>query len=263
MKNIILGSLLFCSTILFGQYNNIVASQMSSQFVSADTFLGEDNMGFQYFIKNNNLFKWKGNEKFQYKNIGLGKINKVDFQNPLRILLFYEAFNTIVALDNQLNEVQKTNLNELTQPISATAFGTASQNNYWLFNQNNQQLMLYNYIHNTTQNIGLLFEKPIASYHCDFNYFYWIDSMLNYYRCDLFGKKELLTKLPLYDKIFFSEDSLLIYIKDEKVYLYDVKKQQNVSTEISQKSILSCYYKNQNLAIFTAEGITNYKINLP
>ena len=263
MKKIICFVILFWTSLHFGQYRNIVASQMHSQFIEADTYLGEDTMGHQYFIKNNALFKLKGSEKWQYKNISLGKITAVDVLNPLRILVFYEAFNTLIALDNQLNEVQKTNFNELTTPIITTAMGTASQNNYWLFNQNNQQLVLYNYIHQTIQNIGLFFEQPIKTYHTQFNYFYWVDSLNRYFRCDLFGKKELLAQLPAYDNLYFSEESIVIYQKDDKIFLYDVKKQENISTEISQKSIKSCYYKNQNLAIFTAEGITNYKINLP
>jgi hypothetical protein len=35
------------------------------------------------------------------------KITKVDLQNPLKIVLFYESFNSALLLDNQLNEIQK------------------------------------------------------------------------------------------------------------------------------------------------------------
>jgi hypothetical protein len=37
------------------------------------------------------------------------KITKVDLQNPLKIVLFYESFNSALLLDNQLNEIQKIN----------------------------------------------------------------------------------------------------------------------------------------------------------
>jgi hypothetical protein len=47
-------------------------------------------------------------ETFVYQNFSLGKITKVDLQNPLKIVLFYENFNTVVTLDNQLNEIQKS-----------------------------------------------------------------------------------------------------------------------------------------------------------
>ena len=35
------------------------------------------------------------------------KIKKVDLINPLKVTLFYEEFNTVVLLDNQMNEIQK------------------------------------------------------------------------------------------------------------------------------------------------------------
>jgi hypothetical protein len=69
--------------------------------------LGYDSFGFiiplkQYFSKIGTR------ETFVYQNFSLGKITKVDLQNPLKIVLFYENFNTVVTLDNQLNEIQKS-----------------------------------------------------------------------------------------------------------------------------------------------------------
>lgn len=54
-----------------------------------------------FYIKKNNTQLW------QYKNLSLGKITKIDLQNPLKIVLFYEGFNSVILLDNQLNEIQK------------------------------------------------------------------------------------------------------------------------------------------------------------
>ena len=63
------------------------------------------------------FYKTKDHQSLEYKNISLGKITKVDLQNPLKIVLFYENFNTAVLLDNQLNETQKINFSENTIPI--------------------------------------------------------------------------------------------------------------------------------------------------
>jgi hypothetical protein len=81
---------LLLSSIGLAQYTNPVASKMGTEFIQADTYSGEDAYGFQYFIKNNVLFKKSNNTFFQYKNLSLGKITRVDLQNPLRILLFYQ-----------------------------------------------------------------------------------------------------------------------------------------------------------------------------
>jgi hypothetical protein len=85
---------------------------------------------FYYTVKNNIFSKIGTRETFVYQNFSLGKITKVDLQNPLKIVLFYENFNTVVTLDNQLNEIQK-NFSESSVPIVATAIGIASQNQFW------------------------------------------------------------------------------------------------------------------------------------
>ncbi len=255
--------LLFFSAFTYGQYTNPVASQMSKQFIQADEYVGEDSMAFQYFIKNNILFKKKGNIFLQYKNPSLGKITKVDIQNPLRVILFYENFNTVIALDNQLNEVQKLNFSEINNNIIASAVGSASQNNLWVFNTVTQQLGLFSYTKNTYQTIGLVFEKGIKNYSSDFNYFYWIDQDNNFYTCDIFGKKKLIKKLPEYESVFISDDKLILFKNKEKLTFLNLENDKLIPIANIEKSFKSFEYKNQNLAIFTIEGITNYKINLP
>ena len=116
MKNLIV--LLFLSTlsITFGQNQKLLVSKLNHIPVNTDQFLGYDQFSFYYSIKDNTLSKTKEDESFQYKNPSLGKITKVNFQNPLKIVLFYEDFNTAILLDNQLNESQKINFSESTTP---------------------------------------------------------------------------------------------------------------------------------------------------
>lgn len=262
MKNLVFVLLLF-SAFAHAQYTNPVASQMNQEFIQADEYIGEDSMGFQYFIKNNILFKKKGTEFLQYKNPSLGKISKVDIQNPLRVILFYEGFNTVIALDSQLNEVQKLNFTEDKNNIIATAVGSASQNNLWVFNSVSQQLALFNYLKNTYQTIGLVFEKVIKNYSSDFNYFYWIDQDNNFYSCNIFGNKKIIKTLPVYESVFIVNEKLILLKNKEKLVIYDLEKDKIIPVDNIEKSFKSFEYKNQNLAIFTTEGITNYKINLP
>ena len=263
MKKALLLLFILGYTFCFSQYTNPVASKMETQLIQADNYVGEDAYGFQYFIKNNVFFKKNKDKFFQYKNISLGKIIRVDLQNPLRILLFYQDFNTVIALDNQLSEVQKTNLSEHQSGITATAVGVASQNNYWIFDMASQQLHLYNYIKNTLQPIGNPFSKTIKNYTCDFNYFYWIDEQLHFYASDIFGKKTLLGTIPKYEDIFICNEKLVIYKSSGNLYFFDVTQSKSIPIKEVENSFISFCYKKQNLAIFTSEGITNYKINLP
>ncbi|GEM57628.1 hypothetical protein B0A78_07610 [Flavobacterium columnare NBRC 100251 = ATCC 23463] len=263
MKKMLCILVLLLNLFTFSQVPKINASLINATPIEADEYIGEDNIGFLYFIKKNILFKIKNGEKYEYKNIQLGEISKVDLQNPLRILVFFSNFNTIIALDNQLNEVQKLNFNSINNSIALSAIGIAGLNNYWIFNETNQQLLLYNYIKNTTQAIGVIFEKPIKNYSSTYNNFFWIDTENNFYQCSIFGKKTWITKLPEYDQISITDEKIIVYQRNEKLFLFDIKKQKTIPIENIENSFISFYYKKQNLAIFTAQGITNHKIILP
>jgi hypothetical protein len=207
--------------------------------------------------------KINSKENFEYKNVALGRITKVDLQNPLKIVLFYENFNTVVTLDNQLNESQKINFSDSAIPIVATAIGIASQNRLWISNSMNQQLGLYDYLNNHYKTISVPFIEPSKIYASDFNYFYWIDTKNNFYNCDLFGKITYTGLIPDFDTISIINESKYIYAKNSILTLKDLEKDKNYAIEISEKSFKKFYYRDQILSIFTNKGITNYKITIP
>lgn len=263
MKKLLFIFILLSSVFAHCQYTNLTASKINSQSIETDDYIGNDSYGDQYFIKNNVLNKTTKTEVLQYKNLSLGKITKVDIQNPLRIIVFYGNFNIVIVLDNQLNEVQKINFSENLEAITPTAIGISSQNRLWAFNSMNQQLGLYDFTKSNYQTIGLPFEKNIKNYTSDFNYFYWIDETNQFYSSDIFGKKKLLGKIPKYDLVFISDEKTVLFKESEILYYFDVEKNKALPINNIEKSNKNFSYKNQNLSIFTNEGITNYKINLP
>ena len=260
-----LAFLLFISsfTIVFAQNQkpNLVA--VNSIRFDADEFLGYDSFGFYYTVKNNIFSKIGTRETFVYQNFSLGKITKVDLQNPLKIVLFYENFNTVVTLNNQLNEIQKVNFSESSVPIVVTAIGIASQNQFWIYNSLNQQIGLFDYLNQNYKPISVPLTDSIAYYTSDFNTFYWIDSTNNWYSCDIFGKVSKKGLIPEYDLIVIVNDNQYLYSKNGILKFIDVQKEQKTEIEIAEKSFKKFSYKDQILSIFTAEGITNYKITIP
>lgn len=263
MKKIAFAFLFLISNLAFSQYKNNVVSQMKIQFIEADEYIGEDALGFQYFIKNNSFFKLKDKETWQYKNVALGKIAKVDIQNPLRIVLFYENFNSVITLDNQLNELQKHNFSDIIDGVVVSATGNSNNNNLWIYNSLTSQLGLFNYTKNTYTTIGQPFNKSIKKYETKLNAFYWIDEENHFYSCDIFGKKKSISIIPEFDEVFIENDETILYKKNNLLYLLDIKNNRTIPIEGIEKSYKSFFYKDQNLAIFTTEGVTNYKINLP
>lgn len=263
MKKILLFLLLLLSPIALSQEKKRLTTPIFFKEIDADIFLGYDAFGFYYAIKDNVFSKTKDEKTWSYKNISLGKITKVDLENPLNIVLFYENFNTIVTLDNQLNETQKINFSENPVPIVVLATGMASQNRFWIYNNLTQQIGLFDYLKNNYMVLTQSLKGNLKFYSSDFNYFQWIDEHRNWYSCDIFGKITALGTVADFNQFQILNQQSLLFLKEEQLYLQDFKNNFVCPIENVEKSIKSFSYKDEILSIFTTRGITNYKIILP
>ncbi|MEZ7499978.1 hypothetical protein QO200_14660 [Flavobacterium sp. Arc3] len=263
MKKIILFIALVSTWSAISQNTKLEISITDTINIRVDDFIGYDQFDFYYYIKDNVLHKTNNKESLEYKNTSLGKIAKVDIKNPLKIVLFYENFNIVVLLDNQLNEIQKINFSENINPIAVSATGIAAQNRLWIYNSLNQQIGLFDYIQNDYKAISTSFPESIKYYQTDFNTFYWIDNKNNWYSCDAFGKIKTKGKILDFDIIEVINDNQFIYSKNNKLYFEDLDKNQKYEIDISEKTFKKFSYKDQILSIFTSKGIINYKITTP
>ncbi|HSD13050.1 MAG TPA: hypothetical protein VLB74_00225, partial [Flavobacterium sp.] len=214
-------------------------------------------------VKDNILTK-EGNQKKQdYKNVALGKIDRIDLQNPLQIVLFYKEMNAVVLLDNQLNETIRINFSETNPELQPQWVSMASQNQLWLFDFATQKLGLYNYLKRTFNPITVTFEVPIIKTQSDYNYFYWIDKEHQLFASNIFGKINFLGKVPEYDDIQIVSSKQLLLKRDNILSFYDIEKETSQILQLPKKSIGSFYYREQILSIFTDNEIRNYKLTLP
>lgn len=263
MKNIFLLLFFYSFFPISAQNLKIVATHINSVSNNNKQFVGRDQYGYSYYTENAIFYKIKNQEHWEYKNISLGSLTKVDLNNPLKIVLFYENFNTAVILDNQLSETQKINFSENPAPITVAAIGIAAQNQLWIYNRLNQQIGFYDYLKNTYRTISTPFPETMVYYQSDFNHFYWIDDKKNAFVCSIYGKILNLEKVLDFEWIEFIDESQYIYRKNNQLFIMDSKQNKNYEIEILEKTFEKCYYKDQILSIFTSEGITNYKIITP
>ena len=253
-------------SVLLAQNLKINPVSISQTVLNADTFLGYDSFRFMYQINNNVFSKIKGKEIFEYKNVSLGSITRTDLQNPLKMVLYYEDFNSVVLLDNQLNKITEINFTLNATPIVVSAIGMSTQNQLWIYNTLNQQIGLFDYLKNEYKTVSIPLTETIKYYHTDFNTFYWIDKKNNWFSCDIFGKITSLGNIPDFDKIEIIDAQKYIFSKGNRLYLRDISKEKTdviSEIEILQKSFDNFYYKDQILSIFTAKEIVNYKIVTP
>ncbi len=263
MKKVIGLLFLMVCCVGFGQNPKLKTTEINAEVLEDKTYVGFDGLGNNYYIKNNVFIKQNETQTWEYKNVALGKITLVDYVNPLKIVVFYEDFNTIIILDNQLNEIQKLNLFEIDNTIFASKIGMASQNQFWIYNALTQQILLFDYLKNTSKTIGNPIAENIKYTQTDFNNFYWIDEINNWYAIDIFGKVTLLANIPPFEKIQIVDHEKLLFLRDNTLYCLNNQSKTVFEIEIVENSFQNFYYKDQILAIFTNQQIKNYKIKLP
>lgn len=255
--------LLLNFTLGFCQNKKVTTTVISTAVLEKKTYIGFDGLGNNYYIKDNIFIKQNQSQTWEYKNVALGTITSVDYVNPLKIVVFYEDFNTIITLDNQLNEIQKLNLFDIDSGIFASKVGLASQDQFWIYNSLTQQILLLDYLKKTFKNIGNPIQEAIKYTQSDFNNFYWIDEINNWYATDIFGKVTLLANIPPFEKIQIIDRDKLLFSRDNILYCLNNVTKTVYEIEIVEKSFQNYYYKDQFLAIFTNQQIKNYKIKLP
>ncbi len=263
MKKLVFLFLFLASAIVTSQSIKIVPVRIDSVEINADKFIGTDGFKNYYYSKNNVLFKKNAEAVLQYQELSLGTITKVDIQNPLKIILFYEQFNTVVILDKQLNEVQRIEFSKLENSTVASAIGIAGQNKLWVFNSLKQQLGLYDLVTAQYKEIGSNIRDVFNYYQTNYNYFQWISKNKQWYACDLYGKIHTIAKVNSFEECQIIDENKLLFLKDNTLFLRDYADEKQYEIKIVEKSLRKFYYKDQILSIFTNQGITNYKLTLP
>lgn len=93
-----------------------------------------------------------------------GDIAYMDVANPLKLVLFYKEFSTIVVLDRFLNSVNTIDLRR-KNILRAKAVALSYDNNYWIFDEFNSQLLKIDDAGNTlaeTVDFRRLFTEPVS-----------------------------------------------------------------------------------------------------
>jgi len=253
-------NLLFLSVM--GQ-EEIITARIAELYTNCDSYLGFDNQQNNYSIKNNVLSKKNTKQTYQYNNLSLGAITSVDFQNPLEIVVFYKNFNTVVLLDNQLNEIRKIDYNLHSSPINIEAATLSSQNQIWIYDSISSKIGLHNTTTNSIKWISTMLEKGMVYYESDYTHFYWIDTRFVLYRISIYGTIEKLGNIPNFDSIQLTKNNYCIYKTANQLYYYNLTTNISSKITINKKFVTNFFFRDGILSIFTQNEITNYKIILP
>lgn len=107
------------------------------------TYFTVDNLDNIYLVNSNNQLKKinsKGDSAGVFNEVRkYGKLFAMDVTNPLKLLLYYQNFSTVVVLDRFLNVRNVINLRK-QNIFNVKTIATSYDNNIWLFDEGDTKL---------------------------------------------------------------------------------------------------------------------------
>jgi hypothetical protein len=263
MKSLIIFFLLFCQ---LGIAQSIVLEH-KVLFV-ADRFIGLDNYKNSYFIKDRVINKQGPDGSFRFNDLQLGRITSVDIINPLKIVAFFQDTNTVVLLDNKLNEIERINFNNLPQFLNVSTATNAGSNSLWLFNVDTQQLELYNYGSKVQTVVSQPFAGRLISQASNFNYCFTLTEK----KLRAFNRYgSILNEMPSegYEKIIQQNENLIALKENTLYYLPDFAKRNDAilreakKLEVPEMQIKDLQLINDFLYIYDGKYLHTFKLTIP
>jgi hypothetical protein len=93
-----------------------------------------DNFGNNYVWNDNTILKFDRDGRFlvRYEEVKNGKIGSVDVTNPMKVVIYYPDFMTVVVLDKYLTFLTSYSFFDLGYQ-SVTAVGSSSDGYFWFY----------------------------------------------------------------------------------------------------------------------------------
>ncbi len=248
-------ALFFCSA--FAQ-TPITLKFLKKETLKTNQLVSINKFDTKYFISNNEFVLQNKQKNIGYSNIQLGSITSANTFNPLKINLFYKDFNTAIILDNRLAEIYKINFNSI-QPYKSVAHISAGHDNtLWLFNQDTQELELYDYKINITRARTLPISSSILDMTSNYNYC-WVLTKAYLYVYDYFGGLQTKTKNEGYTSMVETNENLIL--KKENALFY-LKKNTETIAPISMPNLLikQFFVTDETLYIYDDEFLYHYQL---
>ncbi|WP_426432386.1 hypothetical protein ACPX19_07190 [Winogradskyella sp. HB-48] len=232
-----------------------------STTIKAKSIFGVDTFGTLYYATDNNTFNKKMKDTIiTYANFQLGEITTANTFNPLKINLFYKDFNTIIILDNRLAEIFKVDFNTLQNYKNVSFVSTGYDNTLWIFNQDLQQLELYDYKANNIKLRTVPVQSEVLDLKSDYNNCYMLTEKYLYIY-NYFGS--LIAKHPNngYETMAFSKAHLVLKKEDN---LFLLSKDSDKIKPIEQPNLLISQFlvTNETLYIYHDEILRQYQLKL-
>ncbi|WP_346880809.1 hypothetical protein [uncultured Algibacter sp.] len=251
--------LLLLSVSIFAQ-ESIETTFIKKTDYTADTLVSIDNFGTEFYVNNTIFYKKDAKKTISYNNFQLGELHNVNTFNPLKINLFYKDFNTVVILDNRLAEIFKLDFNALSDYKNVSFVSTGHDNTLWIFNQDFQQLELFDYKNLSTRAQTAPVQSQVLDLKSNYNYC-WLLTKKHLYIYNYFGG--LVKKITNDGYTALTENNGNIILKKEQsLYYLDGKTHNIKSVKIPNLLINAFFVTNETLYIYDNETLQEFQLKI-
>ncbi len=130
-----------CWVHSFAQQDSVL--KFEKRITGDFTYFTVDNLDNIYLVNSNNQLKKlnsNGDSAGVFNEVRkYGKLFSIDVTNPLKLLLYYQNFSTVVVLDRFLNVRNVINLRK-QNIFNVKTISTSYDNNIWLFDEGDAKL---------------------------------------------------------------------------------------------------------------------------
>jgi len=256
MKHILL--FFFLYTISVCSQHTVKATFIKDTTLTVQSLVEINNFGTQYHIQHNTFYKTENTKSTNYSNVQLGEITSANAFNPLKLNLFYSDFNTVIVLDNRLSEIFKIDFNTTKPYKSVSHISTGNDNTIWIFNQDTQQLELYDYKTNTVRAKTLPIQSRLLDIKSNFNYC-WLLTENYLYKYSYFGST--VSKIENKGFTALEEDNGNLILQKENSLFYHKKNTNDFQKlEIPNLLISQFLLTNETLYIYHSKILSKFQL---
>ena len=227
-----------------------------------------DNLGSVFTIKKGVIQKYSSNGVAVVKNSEklLGEVSRLDANNPLKMLVFFQGLSQIVYVDNQLaRRGDVINLDRLGY-AQTSAVCTSYNNGFWLYDQFTFQLVRVDERlneTNKTQNLRQLFGEAINPLKLieTSKWLYLADSKNGVFVFDLYGTYYKRIPLTAIEDIDIEKETLY-YLKKGKIFSFNLTTLEDRELSFPVSEIIKFSVQGNRINLVTNQGLYIFDFRL-
>ena len=219
--------------------------------------ISADNLGEFYFLEGSSLRK---GEDYVFSDLSVSPLSKVDVYNNFKIKLWYANFNTLIILDNVLNEITRINFNEISSLFEISDVSSANENNVWVFDESNMKIKKFDFFKKMfIENLETQIDGDLIVMKSNYNYL-WVLTGKFFYKINYNGS--IIFKIENksgYNRIGFYKNDVILSNNEE---LFHFKNEEELFAKINLEKLFikDFFVIDETLYIYDEDFLNKYLI---